>query len=786
MNGVLKRGRFTSGNANKLQLALIALLLLVSAPLWAADSRTAPNEVPYLGRIVAEVIDEFRDRGHPFAYSTSLVNGNMMVQAEPEPGSALDVITQILRPYGLVIRTDSGVHLIVRDTATSIFSSKDSSQTRDFKAVSKPMENVIVSASRYAISRDIAASKFSIDQRTIQNFPDVGEDPIRVTQRLPGAAASGGSAIAHFRGGETGEIGIMLNGQWLFDPFHIRDFQSIFSAIDARAIEGVEVYTGGFPVQYGDRMSGLVLMNSVDTEKTRHNEIGISVFNTSLLTAGEDGNKRWLLSARRGNLDLIIDPKYGQPSYFDVFGEFAFEITPRTRLSINALYAEDAVDLILETEPTERDQVSSETRNAQVWVRLDGRWSDYLTSTTVLSSVDYTNRRNGYANDMEKMVAAVQDDRDTQQLGFRQDWLWKPTQKHWMQWGITAKTGKSRYRYDGTAQYFGLQALYKDKPLAVIRSVEANPKGGSYAFYISDRWQLTERSIVEWGLRWDDQTYTDLSSDSQLSPRLSYLHNVGDKTELRISVGRYFQSQPIHSLQVEDGITNFWPAQRADHIILGMRHLFENDTSLRVELFYKDIGKVRPRFENLFDPLGLMPELQQDRVRLDPASASARGIELSVDRALGNFGWWASYTGSSVTDEINGAAVQRSWDQRHSLQAGVDWKKDKWNLSAATSVHSGWPTTDLQLTDDGAVIPGPRNENQHELYASLDIRVSRTFDVRYGSLMAFVEISNVLNRRNVCCLDWDIIENAAGEDTLERGQDYWMPMLPAIGFLWEF
>lgn len=754
----------------------------MSTPVGAADNPAAP----YTGRAVADVIDEFRKDGHPFAYSTNLVTADMLVKAEPKPGSVLEVINQILRPHGLMVRTDSGVHLVVRETRTSRSSDVVSESANDALEAQYPIEAVIVSASRYAISRDISASRFTIDQRTIQTLPDVGEDPIRVTQRLPGAAASGGSAIAHFRGGETGEIGIMLNGQWLFDPFHIRDYQSIFSAIDARAIEGVEIYTGGFPVRYGDRMSGLVLMDSIEAEKPGHSEIGISVFNTSLLTAGANGSKSWLFSARRGNLDLVIDPKFGQPSYFDVFGEFAYEITPRTRLSFNALYADDAIELVLETEPAERDEVSSITRNAQFWLRLDSRWSSSLTSTTVLSSVSYSNHRNGFANDQEKMVATVQDDRKIRQVGFRQDWLWSPTDTHRTQWGISATTGKASYSYSGAATYFGLQALYKNGPPAVSRLVSANPEGGSYAIYASDRWQLTKKSFVEFGLRWDDQTYTDLSSDAQLSPRLNYLYRIGDNTELRAGVGRYFQSQPIQSLQVEDGITSFWPAQRADHIILGARHLLKNDTSVRLEVFYKDIGNVRPRFENLFDPLGLMPELQQDRVRLDPKSARARGIELSADRSVGSMGWWASYTWSDVTDEFDGVDVSRSWDQRHSLQGGIDWKNENWNFSAATSVHSGWPTTDLEMTDDGLVTPGPRNAMRHGIYASLDVRLSRRFDVRRGSLLAFVEISNLLNRRNECCLDWDIGENPAGEDILERGLDYWMPLLPAIGILWEF
>ena len=758
------------------------MLLCVSAPASAAEGPAAP----YVGRSVADVIDEFRSTGLPFAYSTNLVSADLLVEDEPDPGIPLDIVAQILRPHGLMIRTDSGVHLVVRRTDSTSEPDTDQTQASAIGFGAKPMETVVVSASRYAISRDISSSRFSIDQRTIQNMPDVGEDPIRVTQRLPGAAASGGSAVAHFRGGEAGDIGIMLNGQWLFDPFHIRDYQNVFSAIDARAIEGVEVYTGGFPVRYGDRMSGLVLMDTIESEKDRHNEIGISVFNTSLLTAGSQGNKSWLLSARRGNLDLVIDPKFGQPSYFDVFGEFAYELSSQSRVSFNALFADDAVKIVLETEPTEVDQVSSATRNAQFWLRLDNRWSESLSSTTILSSTDYSNRRNGLANDPEKMVATVQDDREIRQVGFRQDWLWSPSDVHRTQWGISATTGKADYVYAGAAQYFELQAAYENAPQSISRSLTASPKGGSYAIYVSDRWQLSNKSIVEWGLRWDDQTYTDLSSDSQLSPRLNVLYRLGEKSELRFSVGRYFQSQPIQSLQIEDGVANYWPAQRADHVILGARHMTNKDTSLRLELFYKDIGRVRPRFENLFDPLGLMPELQPDRVRLDPSSARARGLEFSADRSTGNIGWWASYTWSSVTDEINGVDVARSWDQRHALHGGVDWKNEKWTFSAAGSVHSGWPTTDLTLTDDGFVVPGSRNAIRHGTYASVDVRLSRKFDVRRGSLLAFIEVSNLLNRKNECCLDWDFADGSGDEDVLERGRDYWMPMLPAIGFLWEF
>ena len=524
-------------------------------------------------------------------------------------------------------------------------------------------------------------------------------------------------------------------------------------------------------------------------------EIGISVFNTSFLSAGSKDRQSWVVSARRGNLDLVIDPKWGQPSYYDMFAEYAFDFSPDTRLSINALYADDKIDLILETQPDERDQISSDTRNAQLWLRLDSRWSPNLASTTVLSAIDYSNRRTGDANDVEKMVATVTDDRYITQFGFRQDWLWSPSAKSVTQWGIQATSGTADYAYTGEAEYFGLEALYEGQPDTVSRSVIANPKGGSYAVYVSNRWQFSGNAVFEWGLRWDDQTYTDLSSDSQLSPRLNLLFRPWERTELRFSAGRYFQSQPIQALQVEDGIDHFWRAQRADHLIVGIKHLTDNDASVRLELFYKDIAHLQPRFENLFNPLGSMPELQADRVRLDPGSARSRGLELSAVQSVGSLDWWASYTWSNVTDDIDGVYVPRSWDQRHSLQGGVGWRSEKWSFSAAASVHTGWPTTDLELVPDGTdidgepifvAVPGPRNALKHGTFASVDARLSRRFSLRKGSLLVFVEITNVLNRNNECCLDWDFSEDPASGDLLEREVDYWMPLLPAIGILWEF
>ena len=768
------------------RLILTVVLAVVVA------STAAGDPAPMAGRPVSAIIDEFRAAGHPFAYSDALVTGDMLVETEPDPGKPADVVRQILQPHRLTVRYEAGIYLVIPAAPKEAPPATTGVETA---AATPDIETITVSASRYEIGRDISSSRFRLDRRTIQNMPDVGEDPLRIVHRLPGAAASGASAKAHFRGGEESEVGIVLNGQNLFDPFHVRDYQNIFSAIDSRAIDGVEVYTGGFPVRLGDRMSGFVVMDSMEMDKPRHSELGISVYNTSVLTTGSHTDKRWLFSARRGNLDLVIDPEFGQPRYFDVFGEYAVDLTSRTTLSVNALYADDGVTVVLETDPSEREQMESDTRNAQLWLQLSNDWSEELATSTVFSLVDFENLREGFLDDAEKFVADVRDKRNVRRLGIRQDWTWRAADRHVVQWGARISFAEATYDYASSARYFGLPALYPDLPDRIDRRSQASPEGGSYGAYVADRWKLSDRTILEWGLRWDDQTYTGLASDSQISPRFSVLQRIGERTDLRLSWGRYHQSQGIHELQIEDDITNFWPAQSADHWIAGLQHRYRNNTSLRIEVFRKDLREVRPRFENLFDPLGLIPELQPDRVRLDPSRARATGAEISVSRSEGPWHWWASYTVSRSTDRIEGRDESRSWDQRHSIQGGIGWSVEYWDVSFAGNFHSGWPTTDLSLVESGldpdgepayVVVPGPRNALRYDGFASVDFRISRRFDVKRGTLSVFFEVSNLLDRKNACCRDWDLADGPGGTSELELSLDYWLPRLPAVGILWEF
>ncbi len=751
------------------------------------------------GRPVYQVLDEFRKDGLALVYSTNLVTQDLRVTTDPVSSDPVAQVDEILQPHGLVLTRKSGVYLVVRVESAPDLSEvtvRGSPVDTDFESMSLELEAISVSASRYIL---FSNSRFFIDQRAIQALPDLGEDPIRSAQRLPGVAASGLSSRSHFRGGEHNETAIYLNGMKLLDPFHIRDYHSIFSSIDARAISGVEAYTGGFPVNFGDQMSGVLVLETQRAEAPLHTELGVSVYNTSLLNSGfTSGDKiDWLISARDSNLDVILNEDLGKPDYFDVFAEIGVNFTEDFRLSFNALYSKDKVTVITESDPEELERSISNTQNRNFWVTLNNQWTPDLSSTTVFSYSGLDNKREAEANDPERLQAFVIDVRDAEILGFRQDWLYQGLDSHDLRAGIELKHERARYRYHSRAEYRGFFEFYPGIENPARSNIVAAPKGNSFSLFLSDRWHLNDNTGLELGIRWDRQTYTELDFGNQFSPRISLLHSLGPATDFRMSWGRYYQSQAIQELQVEDGLDHFFAPQRANHWIAGLQHRFRGGFRLRVEAFLKNYDRLNPRFENLFDPLVLIPELAPDRVRLDPSSALARGVELTLEyRGSEELNWWVSYSLAKVTDRINGVDQRRSWDQRHALQTGLAWTRGPWEVGVALNFHTGWPTTGLSYTtllpedeNDEPVfipVPGPRNAEQLGMFAQLDFRVSREYPVRIGRLSAFFEVTNLTNRKNECCIDYDIDEMEDGTLFLDRTVDHWLPIIPAIGIFWEF
>jgi hypothetical protein len=617
----------------------------------------------------------------------------------------------------------------------------------------------------------------------------LGDETLRAVQRLPGAAGNGLSGLAAIRGGEPNETLIVLDGMQLFEPFHLKNFFSPVSLLDSRTVSAMEVYSGGFAAQYGTRLSAVVDARSIRPTEARYYELGANLFHTNALAAhrfaGDDG--QWLLSARRSNLEEVIsvlESDFGEPQYFDAFSKIHYDLSPQTRISVNYLGSRDTIEA---RQPSRAESTEAEYRNNYAWAALEQQWSPVAATRLIASFTDVTNERSGQVEQVGQIVGAVNDERFFHVAGLQLDGSYRAG-RLLHTWGVSARRLSASYEYDSDVQFEADYPFPGGAASELTRSVRASPDGDEHAAYWSARMQWTRQFATETGLRWDDESYTGVDSATQLAPRLSamYLLNTGQR--VRLSWGRFFQSQAIYEAQVENELEFFSPAQRADQLVLSIESELRIGAELRVELYRKDYSQLRPHWENLFDPLVLVPELKADRVLVDPDRARAEGIEILISRRTGApWVWWFGYTWSQVKDVIDGREFSRSWDQRHAITAGLHWSDGRWDITLADTYHTGWPTTPVRLAaNGGAVEVGARNSVRFDDFNSLDLRVSRRFPLARGELDAFLEVSNLANERNPCCLDVSAMQTEQGSFVLNRSARHWLGIVPSLGVLWRY
>jgi outer membrane receptor protein involved in Fe transport len=263
-----------------------------------------------------------------------------------------------------------------------------------------------------------------------------------------------------------------------------------------------------------------------------------------------------------------------------------------------------------------------------------------------------------------------------------------------------------------------------------------------------------------------------------------------DRTRLRLGWGRYYQAQGINELQVPDGELAYQHAQHATHLVASIEQELNPNLTMRAETYRKEYKRPLARHENLLNTLVVLPELKPDRILIAPDEALAEGAEISLNYDAGDLTGWLSYTHSRVRDRVDGVWLNRSWDQRDYVSGGLTWRGSLWELSFAATWHRGWPTTEVELeTLDPfpLVAAEKRNASRIDDYSRIDLRVARRFELESaGELTAFLEVNNLVNRRNDCCVEYQLEDEPPDPVFLDVEARDSLPLIPSIGVVWKF
>lgn len=664
------------------------------------------------------------------------------------------------------------------------------------------LQEVVVTPSRYGFLHRQPESRQFLGHSDVQQLPHLADDAFRVVHRLPGTVAGDLSAAFGIRGGGPDEVMIVMDGMQLYEPYHLKHFQNVLSIIDSEAVDGVELRTGGFPVEYGDHMSGVVDISSSLPERSRAS-VGAGFFTVRGLVEGtvNDGPASWLVSARRGFLDVTfawldrIDEQVdfiANPTYYDVYSSYTRPVGENSVISAHLLGSYDDISL---SDNDEFSEAKGDHSSWYLWSQLFTRWRSGLSSRSMISGAGLTSAIGGISFDPSDAFTETTDNRSFNLLGFEQDWFLETSRSHFFKWGIDLRRVRSTYDYHRYTEIFDPLPSGGEPADATETETHLRPSGWQYGLYVADRFRLAPGITIEAGMRWDHQSWTP--GDDQLSPRINVVWECGSVGTVRASWGRYAQSQGIQELQVEDGLDTFFEAQWAEHEVLSFESAPLSVIEFRAEVYRKMMTDLRPRFENIFEPFEWFPEGEADRIRLDPEDAVARGLELMLKGTpTRRWSWWVGYSLAAVEDRIEGVWQPRSWDQRNALNFSVNWRPGKqWNLNLAGAYHTGWPTTPVtgrwqQLPDGSWVIVGEvgeRNSARYNDYLRIDLRAGRTFFRRRGTLRIFFEIANLLARENERATSG--ISFVPGPDgTIDTQLDYehWLPVLPSFGLIYEF
>ncbi len=110
-------------------------------------------------------------------------------------------------------------------------------------------------------------------------------DVLKSLQMIPGVIGAGdGNVALHIRGGSSSQNLFIVDGAVLYNPEHFKGYVSAFNPV---AVNDVLLFKGGFPAQYGNRLSGIV-----DTElkrgdfNTYHGTANVGLFAASAMVSG--------------------------------------------------------------------------------------------------------------------------------------------------------------------------------------------------------------------------------------------------------------------------------------------------------------------------------------------------------------------------------------------------------------------------------------------------------------------------------------------------------------------
>ncbi|MXZ01183.1 TonB-dependent receptor plug domain-containing protein [Candidatus Poribacteria bacterium] len=639
------------------------------------------------------------------------------------------------------------------------------------------LEKIVVTPGRFTIY-DGTSTRIAISKQEIEQFPLVDNDVMRAGHVFPGVVSSDYSARFSVRGGEKSDISVRLDGMELYDPYHLQDFGGAVSLIGLDLVQNTQLLMGGFPAEYGEKMSGVYdITTRIPNKEQFSANFGVDLINATATLEGPFTEKgSWLLSARRGYIDLILalidlDEDYN-PQYADVYGKFTYQLTPSDTLTLNGLYGWDKNRIRLDDADNNLDSLYN---NSTVWTKWrhtfrDSHWTDVF----IFGGISNQDRTSGQADF---------DDRNFSFFGTKAELTANLFEDHTVRTGVTWRWLTAQYEYNVQERQAGIDVY---KPILA----EVDDSGGEFNAFLQDEWQLHSKLALNVGGRYVYQQYREEGIQRyEIGPRVALAVKPTNNFILRGAWGIYHQPVSLMGVPVEDGIETVGRAENAVHYVIGAEYTPTDNFLVRVEGYYNT-------YDNL---VGRLREFgRQNQIFAPPQSGDARGLDMFMTHAVSNRLSWTLGYAYGIAEEVAGdETVFRQHDRRHAFAVSSSYQfAPTWHLYISWRFHTGEPRTPLihtkVLQADGSILCdrqfGATHSERMPAYHSLDFRMTKRSPYRRWELSWYFQILNLYNQRN---LDQYAFSEVRDEETgaiidCTVDEEPQLPILPTLGVTVRF
>ena len=638
----------------------------------------------------------------------------------------------------------------------------------NFELTPAPIEGdeIKVSAERMRFEKKVDISRVNLTNRDIRRAPAfIESDIFRTLQLLPSVNASNDfNAALIVRGGSPDENLILLDGTEVYNPYHIG---GVFSTFNSDMIADTEFLAGGFPANYGGRLSSVLSITSRegDSKNGRFQKkfplldsnnyydkngeyngykifeyidlskatASISLLSSKFLAEGPFFNGSWMLSGRRTYFDKIVNGIYSSnicvegvfcpesttpPAnyyFWDAHFKVNLPLSQNNQLIYSQFLGKD--DLFISIGGEDFPGINFDwdwgngTRNI-TWRFIPN--GNYIVNTSI-SKTKYNFNVNfnidfDTSSDTSSVIDSQNSDLRINVDNLVEDYDFKQNIKYIYSDNITFESG-----WQLKFLHLNYSESLNDRETARLES-----KPEVYSGFANMTWKPFPLFYINSGARISKyDKYDELMFD----PKVAFKFNPTSDLALKFSIGKY--SQFLYTINQEEEllrIVDFWQPipngkqpQNSIHYILGTEYWISDGNTISLETYYKD-------YSHIYDLNPAIDITDVEGTLALSGTAKSVGIEFLYRLRVNKFSGWISYAYSNTERIVDLNSDGIIWEEKekypakynkpHSFNAVISYQlNNKYSFGLSGIYGSGQTYTP---------VIGKVHQSGQQMYGSLE------------------------------------------------------------------